>query len=94
MGTKINTRLIVRMIFETIPDVTVFVHVMKVVVSLKQTMMFDYPKITLTDVRTQNGGGDLAVIVRSQNIADVMQQSADNSFFIGSGPFGPCGRLQ
>ena len=65
LGTEINTCLIKLVILEIIPDVAVFIDVMKIVVTLKQTVMFEYPIIAFADVRLKNGGGDLAVIVWS-----------------------------
>ena len=65
LGTEINTRLIKLVILEIIPDVAVFIDVMKIVVTLKQAVMFEDPIIAFADVRLKNGGGDLTVIVRS-----------------------------
>jgi hypothetical protein len=45
LGTEINTRLIKLVILEIIPDIAVFIDVMKIVVTLKQAMMFEDPII-------------------------------------------------
>jgi hypothetical protein len=92
--TEINTSLIVRMILELLADIAVFVGVVQVVVALEQAVVLDYPKILFADIRSKNSGGDLTVIVRSKEISDIMQQSADNRFFIGTITFGPRGGLQ
>ena len=56
--------------------------------------MLQNPIILFTDVWTENGGSNLAVILGSKQISDVMQQSTDNCFFICAIPFSSCGRLQ
>ena len=82
------------MIFVFFTYIAIFIQVVKIVVSLEQSVMLQNPIVLFTDVWTENGGSNLAVILGSKNISDVMQQSTDNCFFICAIPLCSCRRLQ
>ena len=70
--TEIDTCLVVRMILVTIPYIAVFVDVLKVVVTLKQAVMPNYPIVPFTDIWTKNFRSYFAMIIWSQYITDIM----------------------
>ncbi len=57
---------------------------MKVIVTLEDVVVLDNPPVLLAHIRAQDRGGEFRVILRCQQIADIVQQGADNSFPIGS----------
>jgi len=57
-------------------------------------MVLDHPRIGFTNKRLENGCRDVIVVIRSQCIANIVQQSADDIFIIPSIAKRTGGRLQ
>ena len=50
--TEINASLIVPMPPVSVPEISVFVHMVEMVVTLKQSMVLESPVVPITDIRT------------------------------------------
>ena len=52
--TKIDTILIIAMFTKPLPNITVVTYVMKIIISLKDPMVFEYPMIAFTNVGSKH----------------------------------------
>ena len=82
------------MLAVALPGVAVAAAVVEVVVALEQAVVAHDPMVALADERAKDGGGHLAVVVRRQHVADVVEQRADDGFFVRAVALGAGGRLQ
>ena len=72
-STKIDTGLIVRMANKFVTGMSILIVVMHPVVTLKQTVIQNYPVVLLTDIGSQERGGNLRMISRRNYITYIMQ---------------------
>jgi hypothetical protein len=52
------------------------------VIPLEDTVMLDHPVALLRNEGLDDGGRDVGVVPRSQRVSDIVQQGADNIFFV------------
>jgi len=57
-------------------------------------MVLYQPVIVLADIGPQDRGGEFRVVLRRQNVADIVEQRANHRFLIGPVAHGPGCRLQ
>ena len=79
---KLGCALEVDMVAELLTHVAIHADMVEEIVALENVMVLDHPKVGSTDKRLENGGRDVGVVVRSQRIANIVQQSADDIFII------------
>ena len=77
-----------------VAGVAVVAKVVGVVVALEQAVLADNPVGAFRYIGAQHGGGQFAVVVRRQQIANVVQQGGNYHFLVGIIPVGAGGRLQ
>ncbi len=82
------------MVAVLLTHVAVQSEVMEEVVALKFGMVLNHPMVIRADVGFQNGGGYIGMVCGAQCIAYVMEQSADDVFFVFTVLVGEGGGLQ
>ena len=83
-----------RVVPEHVAHVPVQADVVKEVVALENAMVLHHPQIGLAHKGLQNGGCDVRVVVGAQGVANVVQQGADDIFFVATIRQRQCGGLQ
>ena len=76
--TKLGCALKVNMVAEFLTHVRIHADMMEKIVTLENVMVLDHPKVEFIDKRLEKSGRDVGVVVRSQRIANIVQQSADD----------------
>ena len=76
------------MTLELVPHVSVKTQVVEEVVSLKDAVLFDHPEVLFRNERLQNRYSDVRVIVRTECVANVVEESANNVLVRFVGPVG------
>ena len=82
------------MIAELLTHVAIHADMLEEIIALENVMVLDHPKIGFINKRLENGSRDVGVVVRSQCIANIVQQSADDIFIIPAIAKRAGGRLQ
>ena len=86
--TELHCQVVGGMTLKLVPHIPVKTQVVKEVVSLKDAVLFDHPKVLFRNKRLQNRYSDVWVIVRTECVADVVEKSANNVFVRFVGPVG------
>ena len=77
------------MILIAFSGVAVSPDVMEIVVALEQSVMLQQPVILFTYVGSQDRGNHFTMVIRSNHIPEVMEQSTYHGFFISPVRFSP-----
>ena len=72
------------MLAQPLAHVAIAAHVMHVVIGLEEFMLLDDPGHLFAHVGANDGRGELRVIVGGQQVADVVDQGADDQIVIGT----------
>lgn len=67
---------------ELFPLVAVEADMVEIVIALEHAVMLYHPVILLADIGAQNRGGELGMVFGGEQIADIVEQGADDHFFV------------
>src|SRR5262249_47655744 len=81
-------------IAKALAEVAVHAEMVEEIVALEDAVLFDHPEVLGGDERLQDGGGDVGMIVSAQRVADVVQEGADDVFFVAAVAVGEGGGLE
>ncbi|MNN38561.1 hypothetical protein D3C81_1525660 [compost metagenome] len=82
------------MLPELLTKMPIHAQVMKEVIPLKHPVLLDHPQIFGTDERLEYRSGNVRMVVRTQGVADVMQQGTNHIFLVAPVTKGTGGGLQ
>ena len=91
---ELDGAFIVRAVPVVLPLVLVDADLVAVEIGLEDAVLFQHPVVGLADERLQDGGDDLAVVERTERLADVVQQTAHHVLFVLAVAERPGRRLQ
>ena len=81
--TPLYASLVVWVVAVRVAGITILVYVVKVVVSLEDTVVLNDPMPPFGNIRFQYSSSDLRVIVFGDELTDVVEQSHKHRFIIG-----------
>src|SRR5580658_2191919 len=79
---------------QSLAGVTIAAPVVHVVVRLKQAVLLDDPADLGANVRPDNGGGELCVVIRRELVSEVMNERREHQLVVRAVLAGPRRTLQ